>query len=221
MTASYPHNLNAIYAKCAKEAENELDPLWTRRLLTPAMTLALTIPTALVNTAINRSLTRETEKINTAYMKPFPRSPAAAKMLTTQDRLIARAQKLRPDLGFKRIGLDGPAYNSFTRTVYAPTTKPEVLAHELGHSLNDATWRRLFGNRRGLKYPVFLRSKLPRYGNLAGLALMMSENRDVRDAAPWVAAATRIPKLTGEMLASIRGMKNYRNGLGVKGRIRP
>ena len=219
--AGYPHNLDDIYAKHAAEAENESAVTWARRLLTPAMTLALAIPTTLANAVVGRPLARETKRINAAHMKPFPRPPALTKMLTEQNKLIARARKLRPDLRFTHINSAGPGYNSFNRTVYAPTTKPEYVAHELGHSLNDATWRRLFGNARGRKYPVLLRNKLPRYGNLAGLALMMSENKDIRAAAPWVTAASQVPTLTGELLASIRGMKNYRRGLGVTGRIRP
>ena len=220
MTTGYPHSLNAIYAKYAAEAENELDPLWTRRLLTPAMTLALAWPARPIQRRLSLPINKETALLNAARSTGLP-SPAAAKMLAKQDRLIARARKLRPDLRFERIGITGPSYAPFTRTVYAPTTKPEIMAHELGHSLNDATWRRLFDNKRGIKYPVFLKHKLPRYGNLASLALMMSADKNIRDAAPWVAAASHVPTLTGELLASIRGMKNYRRGLGVTGRIRP
>ena len=219
-TARYPRNLDDIYAKYAAETENESAVTWARRLLAPAMTAALAWPAKPLGRALARPIHKETEMVNTARNAKLP-SPAATKILAKQDRLIAKAQKLRPDLRFARVRPAGPAYSSFTRTVYAPTTKPEYMAHELGHSLNDATWRHLFGSKRGVKYPTLLRSILPFFGNTTGLALMMSDNKDVRDAAPLVTTAASVPKLTGELLASLRGMKNYRKGLGVKGRIKP
>ena len=214
---------NLVTGQPTKEkAKDESNMTWTRRLLTPTMAGVLSVPVTPIQKALARPLIQEKELLDAAlldatYKATRRPSPMIADLLNKQRRLIAKAQGLRPDLNFEHKNLDGPAYYPEYRTIAANTTRPEILAHEMGHSLNHATLRRLLGDKRSVTYPTFLRTKFPKYGQLAAMLLMMSENKDTRDLAPWLAAATHVPTVTGELLASIRGMRNYGKGLSAPG----
>ena len=150
------------------------------------------------------------------YIKYIPNPTEYAAILKRQQRLLRRGRRLEPKIDFMEISSAEPAYYPSSNSIAVNTERPETLAHEMGHARNDKTMRRLLGNKGTHRYGLHARAyNTPLMAARIAAPLMLgSDNENVRAAAPWVMAASGIPILTGEALASIRGMRNYYRRLG-------
>ena len=253
MTASYPHNLNAIYAKYAKEAAPALRPApakadsgknqsWldslTRALAGNALISGgLLLPKRLrlpdrIMSSMEKDYIRGlsanfpewltdsllTEKGIKHTIKYIPKPSEHAAILKQQKRLLRRARRLEPKIDFVPPSetIVWPVYDQSSNSINMTTTRPETLAHEMGHARNDKTMRRLLGDKWTRRYGLHTHAyDTPLIAARIAAPLMLgSDNENVRAAAPWVLAASGIPKLTGNTLASLRGMRNYYRRLG-------
>ena len=251
MTASYPHNLNAIYAKYAKEAEPALRPppakadsgknqSWldslTRALAGNALISgSLPLPKWLrLYDKIAPFSGKDYVRIRSAhlpgqpiaqkltdaklkhYIKYIPNPAEHAAILKQQQRLMRRGRRLEPKIDFVGNINSSSFYDPYNKRIAVTTVRPEIVAHEMGHARNDRTMRRFLGDKGTHRYNAHVRAyNTPLIAARIAAPLMLgSDNENVRAAAPWVMAASGLPELTGEALASLRGMRNYYRRLG-------
>ena len=238
IAAGYPHNLDDIYAKHAADdqpssrqddKQSWLDAL-TRALFGSAAIGAGVSTTPGVAEKLVEPLTRDTIRtiamrhngqieVAPRHQKHVPHRSEYKDIRAQHNKLIGRlwaAEPKGPKVKLDFRSLEFPGYNPFTDTIDMTTTKPEIAAHELGHRINAGTAKRLIGAKAYDRLFTYTRQH-----NIPGIAariaapfMLGSNNENVRHAAPWVMAASGIPVLTSELLASIRGMNKYYRKLG-------